>query len=85
MPRRKLGDNATVDITAPCGVPYKVIIPTGYPTDPAIIRRLLAGEGDQIPLEDRGMFEAVAGQIVTNIPTCCVGGLLAKGAIEPSE
>lgn len=86
MPRRKVHPTGEgLDPAAPCGVRYRVIRPTGYPTDPAIIRRLLAGEGDRMPLETRGMKEVEPGDVVDDIPNCSVAGLLAKGAIERDD
>lgn len=51
-----------------------------YPTDPAIIDRLLAGEN--IPYAERGMVDHAAGDVVDDIPAVSVPGLLAEGAIE---
>lgn len=50
-----------------------------YPTDPAIIARLQAGEN--IPWDARGMVSHVAGEIVDDIPACSIDDLLAEGAI----
>lgn len=55
-----------------------------WPKDPAIIRRLLAGE--QIPMEERGEIRtALQGEIVTDLPAGSVGWLLEQGRIERVE
>jgi hypothetical protein len=51
-----------------------------YPTDPAIIRRILAGD---VRPEDRALNRQVeAGEIVDDVPAVSVPWLLAQGVIE---
>lgn len=61
-------------------VRYRALNGLSYPTDSSIIQRLLNGE--QIPMEERGMVERSAGEILTDIPACSVGWLLEQGEIE---
>lgn len=59
---------------------YRVVNPEiSYPTDPAIVARLLAGEA--IPMADRGMVSRRAGDVVDDIPAESIAGLLAAGDI----
>jgi len=52
-----------------------------YPTDPRIIRRLIAGE--KIPLGERGMCEPHrVGDIVDDLPRTEIAGLIKAGWIE---
>lgn len=60
---------------------YRVLVADlFYPTDAAIIARLVAGEN--LSLEDRRMVHRRAGAVVTDIPAVSLDGLLAEGAIE---
>lgn len=59
---------------------YRTRVALSYPTDPAIIARLQAGE--QIPLQDRRLRQAEAGEVVGDIPACSIPWLLEQGAIE---
>lgn len=61
---------------------YRVLVDLNYPTDPKVIKRLLAGEN--LPMEERRMKAAAAGEIVDDIPTCSVPWLLEQGCIEPA-
>lgn len=55
-----------------------------YPTDPAIIRRLAAGEN--IPHESRGpMRDPTPGAIVDDIPSASIASCLAQGWIEDAD
>lgn len=83
MPRRKVHPTGEgQDPAAPCGVRYRVLVGINYPTDPAITRRLLAGEGGQIPFKDRGYKRAEPGDVVDDISNADVAWLLAKRGIE---
>lgn len=60
---------------------YRVLVADlFYPTDAAIVARLVAGEN--LSLEDRHMVHRRAGAIVSDIPAVSVASLLAEGAIE---
>lgn len=59
---------------------YRAVVDLFYPTDVAILRRLIAGE--DMPLRVRGMKMVNAGDIVDDIPEVSVAGLLAAGRIE---
>lgn len=59
---------------------YRALVGLAYPADPAIIKRLQAGE--QIPMDQRGMKEVPAGAVVDDIPAVSLPGLLARGRIE---
>ena len=59
---------------------YRVLRGLSYPTDPKVIRRLLAGE--RVPWEERRMKVVDVGVVVNDIPAVSVPGLLARGAIE---
>ncbi len=60
---------------------YRALVDLRYPTDPAIIERLLKGE--TIPDAQLGHVRDVkAGHTVDDIPATSVAGLLAKGRIE---
>lgn len=63
----------------PC---YRVLIPSGieYPTDPAIIRRIIRGE--PVSFAQRQHKRAEPGDIVSDIPKDSVPALLRKGWIE---
>ena len=54
-----------------------------YPTDPAVIKRLLAGE--QVPWQERKVKEVPAGAVVDDVPAASVASCLAQGWIEPVE
>lgn len=58
-------------------------VPIEYPTDPAVIRRILAGE--KVPYAERGMKRAEAGDVVTDLPQQSVTWMLRKGWVEPVE
>lgn len=62
---------------------YRVLAGDGlwYPTDPKVIKRLLAGE--QIPMEQRGLKHAPQGAVVDDVPQCSVGWLTEQREIEP--
>ena len=59
---------------------YVARIPLEYPTDPAIIKQLAAGEA--VPYAQRGHKRVEAGEIVTDLPRESVPVLLKKGWIE---
>jgi len=59
---------------------YRVLTAISYPTDPEIVKRILAGE--RIPFEERGLWEAPAGAVVDDVPAVSVPWLLAQGLIE---
>ena len=60
---------------------YRALTFLHYPTDPAVIARLL--DGEDIPMDERGPMKSVeAGSIVHDLPETSVAGLLAKGRIE---
>lgn len=59
---------------------FKILHELFYPTNQAIIRRLQAGEN--IPMRQRGMRQAVVGEIVSDLPPGDIQSLLAKGYIE---
>lgn len=53
-----------------------------WPADPAVIRRLLAGES--IPMDQRGEIRtARQGEIVSDVPAGSVGWLVEQGLIDP--
>lgn len=52
-----------------------------YPTDPAVVERLLAGEN--IPYGERGMVRREEGAVVDDVPACSVPWLVEQGYIEP--
>lgn len=59
---------------------YRVLTGLEYPTDPAIIRRILAGD---VRPEDRSANRQVeAGEIVDDVPAVSVPWLLVQGVIE---
>lgn len=59
---------------------YRVLVADlFYPTDAAIVARLVAGEN--LSLEDRRMVHRRAGAIVSDIPAVSLEGLVAEGAI----
>lgn len=64
---------------------YRVLVPgLTYPTDPRIVRRIVAGE--DIPLGRRGMCEPHAvGDIVDDVPRSSIPGLLKAGWIASAE
>ncbi len=60
---------------------YRALVDLRYPTDPAIIKRLL--DGEDIPDAQLGHVRDVkAGHLADDIPATSVAGLLAKGRIE---
>lgn len=60
---------------------FRVLSGLSYPTDPAVIRRLLAG--DQVPLAERNLKRAEPGAIVNDIPAVSLPWLVEQGLIEP--
>lgn len=65
--------------TGPGGRQYRAVVDLWYPTDPAIIARLLAGE--RIPMRARGLRHVTAGTVITDMPAVSIAGQLAKGRI----
>lgn len=61
---------------------YKILDkgPISYPSDPDIIKRILAGE--KIPDAERKLVEVSPGEIADNIPEVSVPYLLENGHIE---
>ena len=59
---------------------YRALVALVYPTDPAIIARLLAGEN--LAWRDRYCKQVAVGEIVDDLPECSREGFLAKGKIE---
>ena len=65
---------------------YEVLVEVDYPTDPDVIKRLLAGE--QVPAEEQGRVTrtpAAEGEppvIVDDIPACSAAWLLEGGIIR---
>lgn len=59
---------------------YRCLVDLRYPTDPAIIRKLKAGE--DIPMHRRGARIAARGEIVTDLPAVSIPGLLEARWIE---
>lgn len=59
---------------------YQVNHELFYPTNPAVLRKLKAGEN--LPLIQRGMKHVVLGEIVDDIPAVSIAGLLEKGWIQ---
>ena len=59
---------------------YRALRDLYYPTDPAVLRLLVAGEN--LPMRGRNMKTVPAGSIVSDIPKASVAVLLAKGWIE---
>lgn len=62
---------------------YRVLNALDYPTDPKVIKRLLAGE--QIPWEERRMKHVEPGEVVDDVPECSVPWLLEQRQIEPAD
>ena len=59
---------------------YRALVGLEYPTDPAVIRRIRAGD---VRPEDRAdNRQVVAGEIVDDVPVMSVPWLLAQGVIE---
>lgn len=61
---------------------YRVLNEGGiwYPTDPKVVKRLLAGEA--VPEEQRGLKHAPQGAVVDDVPQCSVGWLVEQREIE---
>lgn len=59
---------------------YRALVDLFYPTDPAIVEAIAKGENP--PMRSRGMRHVAAGEVVDDIPTASIAGLLAKGRIE---
>ena len=60
---------------------YRVLRgPIKYPTSPTVLRRLRSGE--RIPLSDRGLRTARAGDVVADVPRESIPWLLRQGYIE---
>ena len=59
---------------------YRVLVELLYPTDPAIIARLQAGEN--VPWPECGRKRAHVGDIVSDLPAYYIPTALAKGRIE---
>jgi hypothetical protein len=66
-------------------VKHRVLVEGGidYPTDPAIVARLLAGE--QVPWEERKTKHVAQGRVAGDIPACSVEPLKKLGWIEAVE
>lgn len=62
---------------------FRCNVPIEYPTDPAVIRRVLAGE--KVPYAERKMKRAEAGEIVMDLPQHSVIWMVRKGWIDPVE
>lgn len=60
---------------------YRVLVGLDYATSPSAIRRIQAGES-KLPFAERRMRRAEVGEVVEDIPTSSIAGLLAKGYIE---
>lgn len=60
---------------------YRVLNGISYPTDPKIVRRLLAGE--HIPWTARHLKRAEPGDVVADLPAASVPWLLEQGHIAP--
>jgi len=58
---------------------FKAVVGLSYPTNPNIIRRLVAGE--DIPVEERGMKDVKPGEVVNDVPAVSQGWLLESNAI----
>ena len=61
-------------------VHYRALRALYYPTDPAIVKRLVAGEN--LRMGERQMREVEAGTIVEDLPEVSVPGLLKAKWIE---
>jgi len=59
---------------------YRVKVGLNYPTDPAIDKRLRAGE--EIPWEERGLRRVEPGDVVDDLPALSIPWLLRDGLIE---
>ena len=60
---------------------HRVLVELLYPTDTAVIERLVKGEN--LRMKDRGpLHRAQVGDIVDDIPAVSIEGLLRKGRIE---
>lgn len=59
---------------------FRALRGLNYPTDPAVVDRLLSGE--RVPREDRKEKRVEAGDIVDDIPSVSVANLLSRGYIE---
>ena len=64
-------------------VSYRALRVLEYPTNSAVIRRLLAGEA--VPYDQRGHKRVEAGAIVDDLPVPSIPTLLKKGWIEAVE
>lgn len=59
---------------------YRVLIELHYPTDPRVVRRLR--DGEEIQMHHRHLKHVQPGEIVSDIPSVSVKGLLEAGWIE---
>ena len=64
---------------APPARRYRALVELRYPTDPAIIARLEAGEN--VPWAERGMVRVRAGERITVMPPTPIADLIAKGRV----
>lgn len=60
---------------------YRALRPLEYPTSPAVLRKLKAGE--HVPFDQRGHKRVAVGEVVDDVPAVSVGWLVEKGWIEP--
>lgn len=59
---------------------YRALVGLSYPTDPAVLARLAAGE--DVPLGERRMRHVEAGAVVDDLPATSLPWLLGDGLIE---
>ena len=62
---------------------YRALVPLYYRTDPAVIRRVKAGE--KVPFAESKIRTCKAGALVNDLPRESVAGLLRKKWIEAVE
>ena len=74
MPRRSGEPRSVVNVS------YRALVDLFYPTDPDTLQALR--DGTHVPLRARRMKHVGVGEVVSDIPTESIAGLLAKGRIE---
>ena len=62
---------------------YRALTDLYYPTSPAVLKRLAAGE--DVPFEERRVKHVAPGRIAADLPETSVAWLLKQGLIEEVE
>lgn len=68
---------------AAAGGRYRVLVGLNYPTDPDVLRRILAGA--HVPDHARQARRAEPGDVVDDIPEVSIAACLASGYIERAD